>query len=246
MRFIRIVFWGALIAAVGIYMLSKNEDVNPGESIEAPFEVVNWDDLRGFDAVELRGGYRVVYHQAAESRVEADGPRAARDRIEAQVSGGTLRLAHRKGHQKIDEELTIHLYAPTLRELSVSGAVDLRGEDVLQGEALSLDLSGAGKMALDLAVRTLSADISGAGKYLLRGKAQQAEFSIAGAGDVRAFDLTVETLSLKVAGAGNAEVYANQRLDVTVVGAGKVVYDGNPQEINPRMLGAGALQKRGE
>ncbi len=251
MRSLRIIFWGGLIAAAGLYFLFKqaNIDLDLDHETQTPVEMaepVDWSSLRGFEAIDLEGGYRVVYHHATESSVEAEGPEEAQARLEAEVRGGTLYLAHRDGFQKIDHGLTIHVYAPTLHAIEVSGAVELRGTDRLQAQTLALDLSGAGKIDLELKVQRLEAKISGAGKYLLRGKAVEAEIKIAGAGDVRAFDLITERLALKVAGAGHAQVHATQQLDVKLMGAGKVVYDGEPAQINPRIMGAGSLQPRAQ
>jgi hypothetical protein len=244
-------FWGGLIAVAGFYLFSTktdmefNLDTDREERVEVG-EPTDWTTLVGFDAIDLEGGYRVVYHYAAESRVEAEGPREAQARLEGEVRGETLYLAHREGFQKIDDDLTIHVYAPGLRQVEVSGAVKLTGTEPMKAESLELDLSGAGKIDLALEVERLEASISGAGKYLLRGEATEAEFKIAGAGDVRAFDLITERLSLRVAGAGNAEVHATQALDVKLMGAGKVIYDGQPAEVNPQIMGAGSLQPRAQ
>jgi hypothetical protein len=251
MRLLRILFWGGLTLAAGLYLLSQRG------GIDWPFaqdssdpvrvnvdEAVDWESLRGFDAIDLRGGYRVVFHPASESRVEPEGSRNAQARIEARVEDHTLYLAHRKGYQKIDQDLVIHLYAPTLRAVKVSGAVEMSGTGLLRADHLTIDLSGAGQMTLAVEVDDLQADISGAGKYVLSGNAQTANFQIAGAGEVRAFDLITQRLSLRVAGAGNARVHATESLDVTLMGAGKVVYDGHPTQITPKIMGAGSLQAR--
>lgn len=251
MRFLRIIFWGGLIAAAGLYLLSKQTDIDIDFDHETETSVeigepADWSSLHGFESIDLEGGYQVVYHHATESSVEAEGSEEAQARVEAEVRGETLYLAHRDGFQKIDRGLIIHVYAPTLSEIEVSGAVELSGTDPLEAQALELDLSGAGKIDLELEVQHLEAKISGAGKYLLRGEATEAKIKIAGAGDVRAFDLITERLSLKVAGAGNAQVHATQQLDVKLVGAGKVVYDGEPAQVNPRIMGAGSLQPRAQ
>jgi len=66
---------------------------------------------------------------------------------------------------------------------------------------------------------------------------------MAGSGDYRGLGLATTTSTVRSAGAGTVEVAARDRLDVTVIGSGNVLYTGSPQ-VQQSILGSGTIQKK--
>jgi hypothetical protein len=66
-----------------------------------------------------------------------------------------------------------------------------------------------------------------------------------GASDLRAESLQTKSAQLSVTGAGDARIAVRDTLKVSITGAGKVEYIGNPPHIEREITGAGSIRPRG-
>jgi hypothetical protein len=83
--------------------------------------------------------------------------------------------------------------------------------------------------------------LTGVGDFILSGSDQSAlSIKLTGVGNVRAFDMKAGECSINLSGVGNCEVYAIDRLNVTITGVGSVYYKGNPT-VNSTITGLGYL-----
>jgi hypothetical protein len=110
---------------------------------------------------------------------------------------------------------------PALAAFSVKGA----GQAIINnfdGERLDLRFMGAGRLAANGKVRHLNLSAQGVGEVDAQAlKAQRADVNFGGIGDVK--------------------VYANERLDATVVGMGSLKYYGKPATLNKTVAGLGSV-----
>ena len=251
MRFLRIIFWGGLLLAGGIFFLVKKNGLNvefnqDEESVHVrTSDPVAWDVLRDFSRLELRGAYKVIIHESSDSRVEIEASEKAKSELEASVDGSTL-VVEMEDHwfKHLKEEIILHIYADRLESIDVAGATEMTNEGTLHGESLDIEVSGAGKINLNVELEDLDAEITGAGQYITRGTTESVQFEIAGAGDVAAFDLIASHVEVEISGAGSAKVHATESLSTQISGAGNVVYDGNPSNTSQQISGAGSVRKR--
>ena len=56
--------------------------------------------------------------------------------------------------------------------------------------------------------------------------------------------LKAENVRITVSGAGDAEVYASKSLHAVISGAGDVVYDGNPADVQREISGWGEVSPK--
>ncbi len=151
-------------------------------------------------------------------------------------------------------------------ELTVDGSGDARLHE-LSGDSLALRVSGSGDIQLVSAeVSDLEAVIAGSGDILLGSLAADAvEVVVQGSGDLRVQAATpVDTLELSIVGAGNVDLAAVparraevnivgsgdarlgdllENLDVTILGSGNVVYEGDAEK-STTILGSGRISRR--
>ena len=66
-------------------------------------------------------------------------------------------------------------------------------------------------------------------KHFRLGKCTEAEYHIAGSGDINATELKVENVNARISGSGSIRCYATENLTGGVSGSGNVAYKGNPQ-----------------
>ena len=85
--------------------------------------------------------------------------------------------------------------------------------------------------------------VNGTGSIKLAGAAKQADLTVDGAANIRAFDLAAESAKVTINGTGNCDVTATETLFADINGLGKVTYDGDP-EVNWDIDGLGKVEAR--
>ena len=120
--------------------------------------------------------------------------------------------------------IKLELTSKALEGASFSGASRLNAHQ-LSGPKFYLETTGASNVVLDGAVDELVANMTGAS-------------------DLRAESLQTKIAELSVTGAGDARVAVSDTLKVSITGAGKVEYIGNPAHIEREITGAGSIRKR--
>lgn len=198
-------------------------------------------DLATIDGLDLAERATVVLRQGDTQRVDIQTYPNVFDALETRVSDG-LFVPRLDGCWN-NEDLTIFLtIAQPLTQLSVSGVAEVQGETLIEAaDQLSLDLSGSGRITLDLEATALRSDLSGAGDIVLMGTAQRQVVRISGSGDYQALDLIADDCGVSVSGSGQAEVYVNGRLEANLSGSGEVRYRGTPTAVHAEVSGSGEV-----
>lgn len=160
--------------------------------------------------------------------------------ITTTVSGGVLAIGVAPGIQIKNLNLTFDLVMTDLERLVMNGAGNFFGKNLFQVDSTTLNLNGAGGIALQIAADELKSILMGAGTITLNGNVTTHSIEIPGAGRLRAYGLTTETTGVTLSGSGKAEVLATQLLSVSITGAGNVYYRGNPT-ISLDITGTGSL-----
>ncbi len=202
-------------------------------------------ELSQFHSVDLRSLGRVILASGPEQKVEVEAEEDLQSRVRTEVQGGVLVVGLRwwlGALLRVPElsEVVVRVTVPELREVRLSGAGQMRSEAPLQVGDLGLRLSGAGRVALQLAARRVEVRLSGAGAVELSGTAEELEIRLSGAGAVHAERLQTRRVSIRASGAGECRVQASETLEAEVSGAGSVRYRGNPR-VQSRITGVGRL-----
>jgi hypothetical protein len=180
-------------------------------------------DVEAFETIEIGGAFELLVHvdPTAAQRVEISGDDNIVPVVTTTVSGGELDIQIGHGMVRPKLELRVEVWVPSLTALEASGASDITVEG-LHGESFELDLSGASETSL-------------------RGAVDRFEVDISGASDLDARELHAKVVELELSGAGDAEVWASDRLDADISGAGNVRYFGETKEVHEDVAGAGSI-----
>ncbi len=85
---------------------------------------------------------------------------------------------------------------------------------------------------------------TGASKVRLDGAVDDLLADMTGASELDAENLRTKTSEVSTTGAADADVNASDSLKVSITGAGKVTYSGNPPTIEKHITGAGSIKHR--
>jgi Putative auto-transporter adhesin, head GIN domain len=175
-----------------------------------------------FTAIALSDvGHLVIERTGAESlAVTADDNVVPL--LKSEVKDGTLYLSVESG-KRISGKPTYKVTVGDLRKIAISGAGSIAATK-LDGDALSISVSGAG-----------SGNVAG--------RADELTISISGAGSFDAGQLQAKRAKVVVSGAGNVTVNASDELDAKVSGVGTIWYIGSPK-LKSEISGVGSIKQK--
>jgi hypothetical protein len=204
-------------------------------------------EVSNFDRVSFSGIGALVIVQGDQESLTIEAPSEIMDRIEIEVSDGTLRIGFESGFLPPIPPPPI-LYGLSVREitgLELSGAGSINASSI-DSDHLELVLGGAGAMTIDsLAAERVEVVLSGLGSINLTGQVKQQEIVLTTAGAYRAGDLESQSATIALKGAGSATVWATNVLNVSISGVGTVSYYGDPS-VTQNVTGVGSVRSLGE
>ncbi len=180
-------------------------------------------EVEAYSRIMASGAFKLVVTVGQAGPVLLSGDDNLLPLVTAEVVDGALKLSTKKSVRP-DLPLTATLSAKELTHVNLSGASILDASE-LAGEAFQLKASGASRCTLAGKVDALTLVVSGAGK-------------------VTADKLQAKKVKVVASGACRAAVFASESLDVSLSGAGKVTYLGDPKKVTQNISGVGKLVKK--
>lgn len=196
-------------------------------------------EIGDFTEISISGAYKVYLRQGVKCQLEIEADDNLFDHIITKNEGERLTIF---SDEPIHGSKAVALYITVddIDEIDISGAVELHSKSMINTQKLSIDLSGAGELELELETGELDIDLSGGTETQLTGWAERASIDISGAGELKAIDLETDYLDISISGAGSATVFVNKELNAEISGAGSVEYKGNPS-VSKDISGAGSI-----
>src|SRR5437763_5769741 len=134
-----------------------------------------------------------------------------------------LRL-HSSGNLWPTHHINVAISSPNRAGAKLTGATRLTANQ-LSGHSFAIESTGAAKITLDGKVDDLVTEMTGASR--LDGESLQ-----------------TKTAEISSTGASHAEVAVSDSLKVSITGAGKVIYSGNPPIVEKHISGAGSIRHK--
>jgi hypothetical protein len=180
-------------------------------------------DIFGFNKVEASGAVNVEISFQKDFDVDVQADDNLLENIKTVVDGDTLKV-YTKGNMSTRNPINVRIVMPAIEELEVSGASRANVTDVVT-DSLEIQASGASKIKINGEVKILNIDASGASK-------------------IEAENLKVENADIDVSGASGVNVFVSSELKADASGASKIIYSGNPANVEKSASGASSVVGR--
>ncbi len=177
-------------------------------------------NVSDFKAVDVSGAFVVEITAQKEYSLEVEADDNLLPFIKTEFDGETLRI-ETEGKITSSNPLKIKISAPDIENLQLSGASKASIVN-LDNESLNVGSSGASKITCEGKTNNLTVDMSGASNF---------------DGET----LKAENVSVDASGASEASVSVKNELRADLSGASKVVYFGNPANIQKKTSGASCI-----
>lgn len=201
--------------------------------------------VSSFKNVEVSGAIDLYVSQGDTKPVRIETDDNLQQYIEVNQEGDKVRISFKEGiNPRPTGKIKAYVSSPLYHSIDVSGASNINGESkIVNTESMTLGVSGAGNINMDLDAPGVSAEVSGAGEVNLKGQTKNFDLNLTGAGKAHCFDMLSETTKIDISGAADADVYASVKLDAQVSGAGSVRYKGGASNVTQQVSGAGSVKK---
>ncbi len=185
--------------------------------------------------------------QGGTQRVELKGRQETLDKIRTEVRNGRLIIKNQDsgswfGWKNIGS-FDVYITVRELEKIHVAGSGRIYGENTIKTREMELDVSGAGKMTLELDASYVDASISGSGNMKVKGETKDLEVRISGSGAIYAEDLVSENCEARISGSGRCEINVSESIDARISGSGSIYYRGNPDKVNSSTSGSGRVKR---
>ncbi|MCF8268228.1 MAG: DUF2807 domain-containing protein [Ignavibacteriales bacterium] len=180
-------------------------------------------DLEKFNKVELAGAFNTRIIISDHFSIKIEGNKKDIAEVITEVSGNVLEVKMDWSYRQRDE-INLVIYTKSLEALVCSGANKVEATDLKSDE--------------------FNLEVSGAGDTKIAGECRNFTVSISGAGNLEAADFKAKKVHISISGAGNAEIYAAEGIDATVSGASKLIYYGNPKDVDTDITGASVIKSK--
>ncbi len=168
------------------------------------------------------------------------------DHIEVTQEGKRLTVMLEKDLRVRRASITVDVTTPTLNELFVEGAAQVKLED-LQAKSLAIRLAGAAKLSGQVDAEKLEITASGAARIELETPDDRTAESVAinakGATSVDLERFPAKRVSVEMSGAGHCRVFASEELNAEAAGVGSITYFGNPEQVTKKVRGTAKISK---
>ncbi|MGN6438123.1 MAG: head GIN domain-containing protein [Agriterribacter sp.] len=196
-----------------------------------------------FDGVELRGSMNVRVKNTPDRAVEIEGEENLLPYVETFVDDGKLVIKYKDNTNiHTTEEMLVHVSAPELEEIRITGAGDVTGEGKLESnDEIKVKVTGAGNIKLELDAPSVEADVTGSGDIQLSGNTKDIKCSTTGSGNIKATELKAENAKVSTLGSGNISVFASVKIDASISGSGDISYKGGGA-VSSKVHGSGSVR----
>jgi Putative auto-transporter adhesin, head GIN domain len=176
-----------------------------------------------FTAIRLSNGGKLIVERTGSESLTITADDNLVDLFTSEVRDGTLYLSVAKGKSLSGQLPVYKITVGGLRELDVSGSGSVDATK-LEGESLSVAISGSGTANFAGRVDGLTASVSGSGSF-------------------NAADLKAKHAKVAVSGSGDLIVNASETLDARVSGSGSIRYIGAPK-LTSNVSGSGTIKQK--
>ncbi len=177
-------------------------------------------DLGNFTGIQNAIPANVLITQGPVEDVRIDAPANILEEIVTTVDNNTLNIRINECIEDLDN-VNIFVTIPEIELLSLTGVGNMSTTESIEAGELEITLTGVGN-------------------FSLKGRADMLDVFLTGVGDINAFQFETDICSINISGVGDAEVFVNDELNVTITGNGSVFYLGTPI-VNSIITGTGSV-----
>jgi len=199
--------------------------------------------VKPYDEIKVSGMVKLILRQDSSFKLNIQADSNAMALVKADVSGHELTLKMDPKKYCGTDSIIVTAGIGELKKITAGEAVKVYTASKIIVNEISINLSGATRINMDLNAAKLKLNNDGAASINLSGQAGASELTSKGSLSLNAFDFVTGMNSLDIEGAGKARINVLNNLKVRTSGATEIYYRGNPKNVDEKKTGVSKLEK---
>lgn len=199
--------------------------------------------VKPYDEIKVSGPVKLLLRQDSSYKISISADSNVLELVKAEVSGHELTLKLDPERYCGTDSIVVTAGIGDLRKLKISEAVKVSTTSKINLNDLTVEMSGATALRLDVNTGKLTLNNDGVASVNLVGQAGVNQLKSKGAIDLQAFDFVTGVYDIDIEGAGKSNINVLNDLKVKTTGATEIYYKGNPKNVEEKKSGVAKLQK---
>ncbi|MCG8310062.1 MAG: DUF2807 domain-containing protein [Cytophagales bacterium] len=187
-------------------------------------------EIAPFDKVKISDDLKVTFKKADKENITIVANGIGYDKIVTASSGRTLKMKVKTGIFKSTDVQILVEYVK-LRSIEASNKADVKFEERLTGDELSLKATGGAVIRVEVDVSALKASLSNGGRIEISGKADLQEVEASLGAKFNAYEFETENGYVKSNTNSDVVVWVKNRLEATAGSKAELKYRGKPVDV---------------
>jgi Putative auto-transporter adhesin, head GIN domain len=199
--------------------------------------------ISGFSKLQVGDAFDVDVSLGDEPSLTLEVDDNILDHVDAGVSNGALHVRLESGFSARNATLRAHLTAVDLSDIELSGSARVHLQDVFGADQLRVRASGASGFDGNMQGNVVTVDLSGASETILAGTLKSLTVQASGASQVNGGQLHVDDLTVDLSGSSLAIVMVEDTISAGLSGASKLQYGGSPTFSRKDVTGSSTIEQ---
>jgi hypothetical protein len=222
-----------IVACVSIIVLLSSCRIETAKDL-GPTKTKNIE-VKQFDEIELSSAAKVIFHISDTVSVSIEAPEKLIDSYQIESNGKQLSIREKNkeegkmvmnmGNFSDEYVVTVHVYAPRLSSIYVTGSGEVTCDDTIHAEKFVGWVTGSG----DINCKVV--------------KAEKLSLQVTGSGDIELDEAEAVNSMAQVTGSGDIKVHFNNSdtATATITGSGDITFTGTLSQLSKQVSGSGEI-----
>ena len=222
-----------IVACVSIIVLLSSCRIETAKEL-GPTKTKNIE-VKQFDEIELSSAAKVIFHISDTVSVSIEAPEKLIESYQIESDGKRLSIREKNrddgkmvldmGNFSDEHVVTVHVYAPRLSSIYVTGSGEVTCDDTIHAEKFVGWVTGSG----DINCKVV--------------KAEKLSLQVTGSGDIELDEAEAVNSMAQVTGSGDIKVHfiSGNTASATVTGSGDITFSGSLTQVSKAVSGSGSI-----
>lgn len=187
-------------------------------------------EIAPFDQVKISDDLKVTFKKADRENITIVANGIGYDKIVTKSSGRELKINVKTGVFK-NTDVQILVEYVKIRSIDASNKADIKFEEVLTGDELSLKATGGAVINVEVDISALKASLSNGGRIEISGSADLQEVEANLGAKYNAYEFETENGYIKSNTNSDVVVWVKNKLEATAGSKAELKYRGKPEDV---------------
>ena len=197
-------------------------------------------EAKPFKRLEISGAATVIYTQSDTLKLKVVADEKEINNIYTTYEDDILVI---KAKGNFSHSYKVYVSGNTLNKITCSGASKVSSLNTITADSLSIDVSGASDLNLNIKSKVIDATLSGASELILEGTTETFYARASGASTLKSYKLNANTTNITASGASSAKVFANDKINANATGSSTIKFKGEAKEVSAEASGSSSIAK---